>query len=74
MAGSIIRTELVLHGLIGMRDGYICQIWITTILGCPEQHLQINQVIHNRIMPTEHLHIARPRKDSAYTGIEQGSQ
>ncbi len=61
MIACVIGTELMFHCGLGMFDGNVIKIFATAVFRSPEKHLQVNHVIHDRIMAAKHLHITWPR-------------
>ena len=71
MVAGVVGAELVVHRSLGMFHRNVIEVAAAAVFGCPEQHLQIYHVVHDGVVSAKHLHVARPRKDGAHSGIEQ---
>ena len=74
MIRGIIRPEMILHRLIGMRNGNVRQIRVPPVLCRPKQHFQIYHIIHDCVVPAKQFYIAGPRQHCTHLRFEQCSQ
>ncbi|MCY1378450.1 hypothetical protein D9M69_660870 [compost metagenome] len=47
MPGAVIGPEVILYRCIGMRDGYFPEFSVAPVLGGPDQHFEVHQVIND---------------------------
>ena len=55
-----IFAEVIAHGGVGVADGDVAQPLTPAILTGPEQQFQVNHVVHDGVVTTIVLDVARP--------------
>ena len=74
MIGRAVRTEIVPHRRIGVRDRNVLPSRVSPVLSSPEQRFQVEHVVHDGVVPAEIGHFAGPAQDGAHRRIEQGGE
>ena len=71
MITRTVGTEMMVHCCLGMLHGNIVERFVATVFRSPEEHFEIDHVVHDSIVTSEHFHISRPRQNSADIRIEK---
>ena len=74
MCTGVVGTELIGHGSVGMADGYLPQMLVSTITCCPKKQFEVEHVVDDGIVAPVVADVARPTQDGADQGIEEGGQ